>query len=159
MDPHKIHINLPGKWNKGFRRQLIDSHLRQLHQEDIAGMDIHTQIRAFQVFHEPVYDRFHHRALRVARKDPVHIQIKHRDSPRDRINPQRIERRIDIHDSFQITGFCLQPSEQLITHKLSFQFIAMSPCYDRDSLFIPRGMSRHDPVLPDRQFLVYRQFH
>ena len=122
-------------------------------------MDIHTQIRAFQVFHEPVYDRFHHRALRVARKDPVHIQIKHRDSPRDRIDPQRIERRIDVHDSFQIPWFCLQPSEELITYELSFQLISMSSRHDRDPLFIPCGMCRHDPIFPDRQFLVYRQFH
>ena len=159
MNPDKVHIDLLCKGDKGFRRELIDPHLRQLHQKNIAGMDIHAQICAFQVFHEPVHDRLHHRAFLIARENPVHIQIKHGNSSRDRIDPQRIKRRIDVHNSFQISRLRLQPSEQLITHELAFQLISVSPRHDRDPLFIPRGMCRHDPVFPDRQLLVHRQFH
>ena len=159
MDPHKVNIDLLSQRDQLLRRDLIDPHLRELHEKNVAGMDIHTEIRPLQILCKPVNEGLHHGALLISREDPVHVQVKHGNPSCDRIDPQRVQRRIDVHDPLQVSRLRLQSSEQLIADELAFQFIAMRSRHDRDPFFLSGRMGGHDPVLPDRKLFIHRQLH
>ena len=122
-------------------------------------MNIHAEISSFQVLRQSTDQRLHHRAFIIPRKDPVHIQVKHRNPSGDRINSQRVQSRIYIYDPFQPFRLRLQPPKKLIADKLTFQFVSMSTGYHCDPLFFSCGVGGHDPVFPDPQAFIHRQFH
>ena len=159
MHPYKIHIDILCQRDQFLCRELIDPHLRQFHKENIAGMNIHAEISSFQVLRQSTDQRLHHRAFIIPRKDPVHIQVKHRNPSGDRINSQRVQSRIYIYDPFQPFRLRLQPPKKLIADKLTFQFVSMSTGYHCDPLFFSCGVGGHDPVFPDPQAFIHRQFH
>ena len=120
MNPDQVNIQLFGNRNQAFLVKFVDSDLRNFHEENVAGMDIDAQIRAGQIFEDFCSHIFSHGAVLTARKYPVHIQVKSRDSPGNRVDAQRIHGRIDVYDAVQIFRMRLNPFVDFITYILPF---------------------------------------
>ena len=99
MHPDKIHIGPLSDRYQPVLVFFIDPNLRHLRQKNVTGMYVNTNGCSCHILHDLSGQVFVHITLDISGKDPVHIQIKSRDSTRDRIDSHRIHGRIDIDDT------------------------------------------------------------
>ena len=82
--------------------QGIHTYLRDFRQVNIAGMNVQNHLGAPQILYDARRQILRHISLDIPRKQPVHIHLKRRNPAGNGVNPQRVHRRIDIHNSFQV---------------------------------------------------------
>ena len=97
-------------------------------------MNIDAHIGTFYVFQYAKCYLLGHGPVLFSGKQTVQIHVKKGNSSRNGINPQRIQRRIDLHNSLQMFHPFPDPPVQLVADILSFQFVAVGPCHNTDPL-------------------------
>ena len=160
VNPDKVHIQLSGIGHQRIPGQCVNPHLRDLPQENIAGMDVDHHVAAGQVLHNSGGDIFRHGAVLLTGENPVHIQIKGRDAPGNGVDAQRIQRRIHIHDPRQMLRVLPNPTLELIAHILPLQLIPMGAGHNADPLFTaPKPSFGYQPVFLNPKSLIQRKPH
>ena len=128
MDPDEVDIGLPGKRNQAIGGHLVDPDLRDLGQEDVAGMDVDDKVAARNIVNETGGHILIHVPVAPAREYPVHVQIEGGNSPGDRIDAKGIH--AGIYVDYTVNAVNVLP-QYLIDPEgdiLSLQFIAVYAC-------------------------------
>ena len=134
MYPDKIHVQMLGKGNQFFRGVDIDPHLRDLTEEDIAGVDVNADISTLEILDQPRRDHLRHGAVLVAGESAVHIQIAKGHTAGHGADAQRVHGRIEIYRAAEMLRVLLQNLGQTPEDVLSLQLIAVGSGYNTDAL-------------------------
>ena len=90
MDPDKIQIQPCCERQQGLFCVDIDAGLGNLPQENVAGMNVNAKIRSGNVLHDFCSHMLCYGSLLASRKNPVHVQVKHRNTPGYGVHAQGI---------------------------------------------------------------------
>ena len=157
MHPDEVAVELPGEGHERLRGRLGDAHLRNLAQEDVAGMHVDAHVAAQDVLRDVRGGVFGHGAVLAAGEDAVHVQVEAGHAARDGIHAQGIERGIDVHDAGEQPGLRLDAPRQLIADVLSLQLVAVGAGDDADARQAARRPLGHEAALAYAHLLVHGQ--
>ena len=99
MNPDEIAVEFLSQGHQFFGRVDVDTNLRNLPQKDIRRMNVNGAGGPLHVGNDLGCNHLFRGAFCVSRENAVHIQIKTRNTPRDRINAQRIDSRINVDNT------------------------------------------------------------
>ena len=108
MDPYKINVQLPRQRHQRIRSFLRNADLRHLPQINVGGMDVDCQVRAAHILDRLMGNVLCGGTVRCAGEYAVHIQIEQRHTALDRVDAQRVQRRININGAAQMFGMLLK---------------------------------------------------
>ena len=88
-------------------------------------MEIYGEVRSLDILKGLIDIVLGHCPFRIPWKCSVHVKIKARYAPFDRIDPQGIHRRVNVYRSPEMLRMLPYPTVHKISHKLSLQLIAV----------------------------------
>ena len=157
VNPDEVYIQLLCQGKKGVFMNFVDAHLRNFCEENVAGMDVDTQVGVSEVIHDFRCQIFIHTAIAVTGEQAVHIHVEGRNPACDGVDAKWIHGGINVHDAVEMLLLFVDSTNQLEADKLTFQFITVNTRDNGNAFFIACEGIWSDSVFLYFEYFVNRQ--